>query len=58
VTEILVSREVPAQDQEQRDSRERAAQTVDWKLLDTLDLRPPKQMLSQLNDLPQVDRQF
>jgi hypothetical protein len=58
VTEILASREVPTQDQQQGNSRERAAQTIDRKLLDTPDLGSPKQTLSQLNDLPQVDRQF
>jgi hypothetical protein len=58
VTEILASREVPAQDQKQGDLSERTAQTVDRKLLDILDLRPPKQILSQLNDLPQVARQL
>jgi hypothetical protein len=56
VMEILASPEEPDQDQEQGDSKEKAARTVDRKLLDILDLYPPKHRLSRLNDLPRVDR--
>jgi hypothetical protein len=46
VMEILASPEGPDQDQEQGDSKEKAARTVDRKLLDILYLHPPKQRLS------------
>jgi hypothetical protein len=54
--EILALPEEPDQDQEQGNSKEKAARTVDRKLFDILDLHPPKQRLSRLNDLPRVDR--
>jgi hypothetical protein len=41
--EILASPEEPGQDQEHEDSKEKAARTVDRKLLDILNLHPPKQ---------------
>jgi hypothetical protein len=56
VIEILASSEEPDPDQEQGDSKEKAIRTVDRKLLDILDLHPPKQRLSRLNDLSRVDR--
>jgi hypothetical protein len=55
VMEILAPPEEPDHNQEQGDSKEKPAGTVDQKLFDILDLHPPKQRLSRLNDFTRVD---